>query len=145
MHEQVSDILDIVLCVILAALCLATGVSAAVRDNREVRQYTSSYSEKNTTLKYSPSEKLYEQDEGTVSKEELVIMTQIQDFEMYGPRVFVCNGSTVDLHPGMDAYRSTNRSAIWNAMRPDPADAAYRVLYEYEKYVWTVQAAAPTP
>ena len=67
MHERIADILDIVLCVIMAVLCLQSGVRAVVWDNYEVQRYTSSYSEKNTTQKYTPSEKIYGEYDGADS------------------------------------------------------------------------------
>lgn len=137
MHERVADILDIVLCTLVAVLCLQTGVPAVVRDDYEVQKYTSSYSEKNTTQKYTPSEKVYGEYDGSLSREELVLMTQIQDYEMYGPHTVAYNDTSIDLHPGYEVYENQNRNAMWNAVSSDEADSAYKIQYDYNtnKYI----------
>lgn len=138
MHERVADILDIVLCTIMAALCLQTGVRAVVRDNYEVQRYTSSYSEKNTTQKYTPSEKVYGEYDGAMTREELVLMTQVQDYEMYGPHTFTCGDTSFDVNPGYEAYESANRTAMWNAVKADAADSAYKVAYDHETETYKI-------
>lgn len=139
MHERIADILDIVLCTILAALCLQTGVRAVVRDDYEVRKYTSSYSEKNTTQKYTPSEKVYGAYDGAVTREELVIMTQVQDYEMYGPHTFTCRDVSIELNPGYEAYESANRAAMWNAVAQDAAESAYQITYDFAAHTYRIQ------
>lgn len=139
MHERIADILDIVLCVIMAVLCLQSGVRAVVWDNYEVQRYTSSYSEKNTTQKYTPSEKIYGEYDGAVSREELVIMTQVQDYEMYGPHTFTCGDVSIDLNPGYEIYENTNRIAMWNAVAQDEADSAYKIAYDKETDTYKIE------
>lgn len=144
MNERIADILDIVLCVIVAAICLNTGVKAVVKNNYEVRQYTSSYSEKNTTIKYTPSEKVYGTYDGALSREECILMTQVQDYEMYGPHTVSYNGTAVDLHPGYEMYESTTRNALWSLLADDADTDAYQVTYDYENRTYRLERRSDT-
>ena len=138
MHEQLADIFDVVLLVLLTVICLQTGIQSVVTDNQEVQKYTSSYSEKNTTLKYTPSEKIYGKYDGSLTKEELALMTQIQDYEMYGPQNVTCNGKKIDLYPGDDTYNDQTRGKLWSAMSTDPGNSAYQVTYDYRNGTYRI-------
>lgn len=138
MDKQLADIFDVVLFVLVAVLCLQTGVQSAATDNREVKNYTSSYSEKNTTLKYTPSEKIYGEYDGSLTKEELAIITQIQDQEMYGPQNVTYNGTKIELSPGNDMVKDQTRSKLWTALSGDAADSAYQVSYDYNNNTYKI-------
>lgn len=132
MHEQVADIFDVVLFVLAAVICLQTGVQSVVKDNQEVQKYTSSYSEKNTTQKYTPSEKIYGEYDGSLTKEDLALVTQIQDYEMFGPHSLTYGVNKVELHPGYEMYTDQTRNKLWTYLSGDDADTAYSVDYDHK-------------
>lgn len=139
MHGQMEELFDLVIGVVVAALCMSTGVRTVVRDNREVRQYTSSYREKNTTIKYTPSEKVYGDYSGAMTREELVLLTQIQDYEMYGPHIISRGDILVDLHPGYEMYESASRTALWGMLAPDAPESTYQIRYDSESDTYRIK------
>ena len=131
MSERMTDIWDVVLTVVVAVVCMFTGVSAAVDNNIEVRGYVSSYREKNTTAKYTPSEKVYGTYDGSLTREECVLMTQVQDYEMYGPHALSYGDGRVVLAPGNDLYLAGARSSLWKLLSGDDGASGYRVSYDH--------------
>lgn len=55
MTIRVKEILDLMMLAVVLAICLITGVWTTLKESQEIRKYTSSYREKNTTQKYTPS------------------------------------------------------------------------------------------
>ncbi len=135
MTIRVKEILDLMMLAVVLAICLITGVWTTLKESQEIRKYTSSYREKNTTQKYTPSIKVYGSYNGTISKEELVLVSQIQDYEMYGPHVLEYAGESesgrVDLHPGYEMYNDILRAQVWNMLLQDSKDTSYYMEYDY--------------
>lgn len=142
MTIRVKEILDLMLLTIVLTVCLMTGVWTTVKESQEIRKYTSSYREKNTTQKYTPSIKVYGSYNGTVSKEELILISQIQDYEMYGPHVLAyADNGRVDLHPGYEMYSDTVRAQLCDMLLKDAGNTSYLIEYDsaseaYQIYVY---------
>jgi hypothetical protein len=99
----------------------------------------SSYDDKVSSIKYTPSEKIYGTYHGTLSKNELVLLTQIQNYEMYGPQTLVyADRLNLDLQPGLDYYHSALAGSVWSAVQADEENASYAVTYDYETDVYRV-------
>ena len=60
MEKEISDMFDLVATLLILCICMATGVSSAIRDDREVIGYEASYKDKTAEVKYTPSLKYME-------------------------------------------------------------------------------------
>lgn len=77
--KQVTDILSLAILVILIGFSLFSGVSSLVQMDKEIQQYDVTYEDKTSTVKYTPSTKTYGTYDGTLTGEELIVMSQMLD------------------------------------------------------------------
>lgn len=135
MTIRVKEILDLMLMAIVLCIGLMTGVWTTLTESQELRKYASSYTEKNATQKYTPSIKVYGSYNGTLSKEDILLVSQIQDYEMYGPHTLAYEGEaesgSVDLHPGYEMFEEIVRGETWSMLAQDEAQTSYFIEYDY--------------
>lgn len=80
MDKQIADVFDLVAAVIVACICMATGVVTSVRDFNEVKNYEANYEDKTANVKYSPQIKIYGEYDGSLTQQEAILVSQIQDY-----------------------------------------------------------------
>lgn len=143
MTIRVKEILDLMLMAVVLCIGLMTGVWTTLTESQELRKYASSYTEKNATQKYTPSIKVYGSYNGTLSKEDLILVSQIQDYEMYGPHILAYEGEaesgSVNLHPGYEMFRDTVRDETWSMLAQDEAQTLYFIEYDYGTNTYQVR------
>ena len=94
MEKEISDMFDLVATLLILCICMATGVSSAIRDDREVIGYEASYKDKTAEVKYTPSLKVYGNYDGTLTQGEVLLTMQLQDHgAMKEKRICVANKS----------------------------------------------------
>lgn len=79
MDKRMMDIYDIVALILVLAVFVPMGVIVTVRDYNEVKNYEANYEDKTANATYSPTYKIYGEYDGTLTKEEAILVSQIQD------------------------------------------------------------------
>lgn len=133
MNQQVGEIFDIIILVLFLAIGLDIGVKALCEVNREVQESALIYMDKNTTVKYTPSEKIYGSYDGSMTAAEVLLMTQIQDFNMPYPDIITYDDLAIQIKPGYKEYLSINASALWGKLKLNTLDTSYLINYNFEK------------
>ena len=102
MEQQVSDVMDLVILVILVAFCMSVGVSSVVTSSRELSNYEVSYDDKTSFTRYTLSSKAYGLNDGSMTADELILMTQVQDENlMYDRTINFCDEEEVSSLSGV--------------------------------------------
>lgn len=156
MEKEISDMFDLVATLLILCICMATGVSSAIRDDREVIGYEASYKDKTAEVKYTPSLKVYGNYDGTLTQGEVLLTMQLQDHgAMKEKRICVANKSykmsvsdsenegkmyEQEITTSYKTGASSNISEIWNVIKSDNADeAGYSYIYNPEKNQYVFQ------
>ena len=79
MRQQVSDIMDLVVLALFIGFCMTLGVSSVIKSNHELNAYDATYEDKTSFTRYTLASKVYGLNDGSMTSDELILMTQIQD------------------------------------------------------------------
>lgn len=103
MKQQVADLMDLVILVILLAFCMNYGVSSVIRTSRELSAYDVSYEDKTSFTRYMLTSKAYGLNDGSMTADELILMSQVQDENMmYDRTINFCDTQNVTSLTGID-------------------------------------------
>lgn len=156
MEKQIADVFDLAAVVIVLCVCLATGVKTTIRDYYEICNYEANYEDKTANAKYSPQSKIYGEYNGTLTQQEAVLVSQIQDYTaMSTDNIrFANNSYKKDMPDGANtgtyydeaitsSYKegyTTIASAIWNTIKSDnSSEGGYSYTYNYDKNRYILQ------
>lgn len=156
MEKEISDLFDLVATLLIMCVCMTTGVSAAIRDNREVINYEANYKDKTAETKYTPSLKVYGDYDGTLTQGEVLLAMQIQDPDaMNEEKISVANKSydskksdtendgkiyTQEITTTYKASAAQNIGSIWAVIKSDNAsEKGYSYIYDPKKQQYVFQ------
>lgn len=128
------EVLDIGILMLVLALCIVTGVTSIFMANRRAYGYNESYmQDKNTTVKnnaYVLTE--YGSYDASLSKAELMLITQIQDSNMPAPKNLKIHDTQFDINYTYKENLATYGQYMLSAILNDENNARYIITYEYE-------------
>lgn len=134
MENEAMEVLDIGILMIVLALCIVTGVSSTFMTNKRAYGYNEAYmQDKNTTIKnnaYVLTE--YGAFDASLSKAELMLITQIQDSNMPAPKSLKVHGTQFNIDYTYKEYLTIYGQYMAGAILDDDKDTRYIITYEYE-------------
>lgn len=156
MEKQIADVFDLVAVVIVLCVCMATGVKTTIRDYNEICNYEANYEDKTANVKYSPQSKIYGEYDGSLTQQEAVLVSQIQDYTAMSTDTIRFANKTYkkdmpdDVNAGAyydeaitSSYKegyTTIASAIWNTIKSDnSSDGGYSYTFNYDKNRYILQ------
>ncbi len=132
MNRQALELLDIAMVTILIALIISTGITTLYKSYREVIDNSYSYMEdKNTGENKGFLVNEYGAYDGTLSKLEVVLISQIQDENMPAPRKIVVNGLDVDIPFTYKEYAFECGQNVWLMVDDQPDNSRYSLTYQF--------------
>lgn len=144
MDKRIADIYDIVGLILVLVICLPVGLGTTVRDYHEIKNYEADYTDKTAYSSYSgTTTKVYGEYNGTLTKDEVLLMSQIQDDE-------AMRTDTIDYKKGSSSFKQVTGSSregvtdyvptINSLYRDDdPENGGYRIKYDPKKDEYTVE------
>lgn len=151
---------DLVITLIILCVCMTTGVSTAIRDDREVQNYEANYKDKTAETKYTPSIKVYGSYDGTLTQGEVLLASQLQDHEAMPESYISIANKTYDPKLNTEdnnknryeeqittTYKeqaATNISAIWSIIQNDSDTQGYSYTYDLQKKQFILQQVDKT-
>lgn len=145
MDKRIADIYDIVGLILVLVICFPVGIGTAVRDYHEVKNYQADYFDKTAYNGYSgTTSKVYGEYNGTLTREEVLLMSQIQEDETMTTNTIRYEGSGTDSFTqdvgsskeGISAYIPEINALYKN---DDAKKGGYRIKYDPKKERYTVQ------
>lgn len=128
------EVLDLGILMLVIALCIATGVTSTFNTNRRAYGYNETYmQDKNTTVKnnaYVLTE--YGSYDASLSKAELMLITQIQDTNMPAPKSLKIHDTQFSINYTYKENLSTYGQYMASAILNDEKETKYLIAYEYE-------------
>lgn len=128
------DVLDLGILMLVIALCIVTGVTSTFATNRRAYGYNETYmQDKNTTIKnnaYVLTE--YGSYDASLSKAELMLITQIQDSNMPAPKNLKIHDTQFNINYTYKENLITYGQYMAGAILNDEKDTRYLITYEYE-------------
>lgn len=134
MEREAMDVLDLGILMLVLALCIVTGVTSTFMTNRRAYEYNETYmQDKNTTIKnnaYVLTE--YGSYDATLSKAELMLITQIQDSNMPDPKSLKIHDTQFNIDYTYKEYLTIYGQYMAGAIQSDEVDSKYLITYDYE-------------
>jgi hypothetical protein len=134
MDKEAMEVLDLGILMLVMALCIVTGVTSTFQTNRRAYGYNETYmQDKNTTIKnnaYVLTE--YGSYDASMSKAELMLITQIQDSNMPSPKSLKIHDTQFNINYTYKEYLTTYGQYMASAILNDEKDTRYKITYEYE-------------
>ncbi len=134
MKKQALELLDIALVVIAIGLVVSTSFPTLYKARREAINNSYKYMEdKNTggaTKGFLINE--YGAYDGTLSKLEVVLITQIQDENMPSPRKVTVNGLDVEIPFTYKEYSFEAGQNVWIMVKHDDSNSRYSMDYKFK-------------
>jgi hypothetical protein len=134
MDKEAMEVLDLGILMLVMALCVVTGVTSIFTTNRRAYSYNETYmQDKNTTIKnnaYVLTE--YGSYDASLSKGELMLITQIQDSNMPDPKSLKIHDTQFDINYTYKENLSIYKQFMASAILVDEKDTRYLITYEYE-------------
>lgn len=134
MDKEAMEVLDLGILMLVLALCIITGVASTFEANRRAYGYNETYmQDKNTTIKnnaYVLTE--YGSYDASLSKAELMLLTQIQDSNMPAPKSIKIHDTQFNINYTYKENLSAYGQFMASAILSDQKDTRYLVTYEYE-------------
>ncbi len=134
MEKEAMEVLDLGILMLVMALCIVTGVTSTFMTNRRAYKYNETYmQDKNTTVKnnaYVLTE--YGSYDATLSKAELMLITQIQDSNMPDPKSLKVHDTQFNIDYTYKEYLTIYGQYMAGAIQDDEADTKYLITYNYE-------------
>lgn len=136
MEKEAMEMVDLGILMLVIALCLITGVSITYKTNRRAYQYNQSYmQDKNTANKNSTyAMREYGTYDATLTRGELMLMTQIQDSNMPYPKKIRINNIEMSITYTYKEYIDLYGSYMKNEIISDNKNTTYRLTFENELY-----------
>lgn len=132
MKKSAMEMLDLGLLIVVLGLALSLGVNDLHKTYRQVQSDSLSYMEDKNTGKskgYLINE--YGAYDGTLSRMQVVLISQIQDSNMPSPRKIVVNGTDVDVPFNYQEYRFESGQNIWSLVKTQESGTRYSIDYQY--------------
>jgi hypothetical protein len=134
MVKEAIEMLELGLLVIVLGLCVITGVTSTFNTNKRAYKYNEVYmQDKNTSIKnnaYALTE--YGTYDSSLSKAELVLITQIQDANMPSPKSIKIHDTQFNINYTYKEYLNMYGQYMISAIQSDAKDTRYIIAYEYE-------------
>lgn len=136
MNKQALELLDIAFITIFIALVVSTSFANLYKDYRKVLENNSSYmDDKNTGKNKGFLINEYGAYDGTLSKLEVVLVSQIQDENMPNPRKIIINGLDVDIPFTYKEYAFECGQNVWLMVKNQPDNTNYSLNYKFQTNV----------
>lgn len=134
MEKEAIEVLDLGILMIVMALCIVTGVTSIFMTNRRAYGYNETYmQDKNTSIKNNAFVLTeYGSYDASLSKAELMLITQIQDSNMPNPKSLKIHTTQFDINYTYKENLSIYKQYMESAIRNDEKDTRYLITYEYE-------------
>lgn len=132
MSKNAMEMLDLGLFILVLGLVISLGVNNLYKTYRQVQSESYSYMEDKNTGKskgYLINE--YGAYDGTLSRMQVVLMSQIQDSNMPSPRKIVVNGTDVEVPFNYQEYRFESGQNIWLLIKNEDSKTRYSIDYQY--------------
>ncbi len=134
MEKEAIEAVDLAILVLVMALCVMTGVTSTFKTNRRAYAYNETYmQDKNTSTKnnaYALTE--YGTYDASLSRAELMLITQIQDTNMPNPKSLKIHDTQFSVDYTYKEYTNIYGQYMSSSIENDPIDTRYHVTYEYE-------------
>lgn len=132
MEEQSMDMIDMALLVIVMALAITLGFGTLYKSIRLVENSGDSYMEdKNTGRDQGYLINEYGAYDGTLSKMEVVLVSQIQDENMPSPTKIKVNGLDVQIPFTYREYYYECAQNVWLMIMNQSGDSRYSLTYRF--------------
>lgn len=132
MKNQSMEMLDLAYAVILLAIIISTSMKALYKTRHEIIHNSYSYMEdKNVGKAKGILINEYGAYDGTLSKLEVILMSQIQDDNMPYPRKLIVSGMNVDIPITYKEYAYQSGQNIWLMVKNDANDTRYSLNYTF--------------
>jgi hypothetical protein len=134
LEKEALDILDLGILMLVVALCVVTGVTSTFMTNRRAYGYNETYmQDKNTTVKNNAYVlKEYGSYDASLSRAELMLITQIQDSNMPSPKNIKIHDTQFNVNYTYKENLITYGQYMVSAILSDGKDTRYLISYEYE-------------
>ena len=134
MEKEAMELVDIGVLMLVMALCIVTGITSTFEANRRAYSYNETYmQDKNTTIKnnaYVLTE--YGSYNASLSRAELMLITQIQDSNMPAPKSLKIHDTQFSINYTYKENLSIYKQYMESAILADNMDTRYAITYEYE-------------
>lgn len=132
MTKQSFEYLDLGLLVVVLGIVISFGVTTLYKTNRQVQVSSQNYMEDKNTGR-SRGYLLNKSDfyDGTLSKMQVVLLTQIQDSNMPFPRNLTINEIRVDIPVWNKEVRFECGQNVWNLIKHQDYSTRYSMEYQY--------------
>ena len=131
MEKQIADILDTALLIIIIAIALRLGGTSLAADYKELSQYKIENNDKTAPSKYTPSYKTYGEYDGSLTQADVILMSQIQDFEATKVSSFKYEDFNVNVVSTYRTNLNTYANNIWAQIGDDDSNSKYKYVYHY--------------
>ena len=132
MTKQSFEYLDLGLLVVVLGIVISLGVTTMYKTNRQVQVSSQNYMEdKNTGRSRGYLRNKSGPYDGTISKMQVVLLTQIQDSNMPFPRNLRINEISVDLPVWYKEARYESGQNVWNIIKHQDGSTRYSMEYQY--------------
>ncbi len=132
MTKQSFEYLDLGLLVVVLGIVISLGVTTLYKTNRQVQLSSQNFMEdKNTGRSRGYLRNKSGLYDGTLSKMQVVLLTQIQDYNMPFPRNLRINGSSVDIPVWYKEARYESGQNVWNIIKHQDSSTRYSMVYQY--------------
>lgn len=130
--KQSLEYLDLGLLIIVLGVVISLGVTTLYKTNRQVQRNSHNFMEdKNTGRSRGyllDKSGLYD---GTLSKMQVILLTQIQDSNMPYPRSIQINNKRIDLPVSYKEARFECGQDVWNLIKNQDSSTRYSMEYQY--------------
>ena len=130
--KQSLEYLDLGLLVIVLGVVISLGVTTLYKTNRQVQRNSHNFMEdKNTGRSRGyllDKSGLYD---GTLSKMQVILLTQVQDSNMPYPRSVQINNIRIDLPVSYKEARFECGQVVWNLIKHQDSSTRYSMEYQY--------------
>lgn len=138
MEHQVSDILSLAALVILLSFSTLLGGSAVMNANKSLNEYSETYQDKTTPVKYTASEKTYGTYDGTLTREELILMSMIQDSNLAENRDIKLGNYSINITASYKENVKKYKGYAVKWIDKDSSSVSYPISYDYENNQYIV-------
>lgn len=143
-----DGMLDIVAMVIVLGIVIATGFTMFYRTASDVKSTNQIvYEDKNSSTKAGEDVVLYDESTGKLTKFDLVLCTQVQDYYMPEPKAFTINNKRIDIVSTYESDLYNYALAAWKLIKDDPTSELVKnnatgamenreILYDTQFSLW---------
>ena len=134
MEKEAMEVLDLGILMLVMALCITTGITATFNTNKRAYGYNETYmQDKNTTIKNNAYVlKEYGSFDASLTKADLMLITQIQDSNMPTPKSLKIHDTQFNINYTYKENLTTYGQYMASAIQDDEINTKYQITYEYE-------------